>query len=196
MEARVLCNEGLRIMRRARDKSHGVAHVFHIFDNLNYLLDKNPTLKSKINFDVLILAICWHDVWISTQKPRNVLHIIYMQFVEGVKSAAIFDTVATIKNFDPSTRILTKYVIRKHSSIQFLPAFVLEAKILFDLDKIEMWNYRRFFTLQKNIVSTKEFYQKYVVRLYMNYSEKMGLYFRELETVFRKNSKKFWRKVS
>jgi hypothetical protein len=191
-----ICETGLSKMRHAKDRSHGISHIFHILNNLDYLINSNPTFRAKINFDILLPAICWHDVWISNQNPKNIVKIIYFQMVEGLKSAHLFDEEATKLKLDEYLKRMIKYVIRKHSSFQLLPAFVIEAQVLFDLDKIEMWNYKRFFKLDEGLVTKKEFYQKYIVRFYFTYSEKMGLYFKELEEVFKKNSRKFWKKIS
>jgi len=190
-----LAEIGIHKMSEAKDKSHGVYHVYHIFDNLNYLLSCNSEIRRKINFDVLILAICWHDVWISTQTPKNIFNIIYLQVVEGISSAKIFKKEADKIQLDRLIRDNTYYVIRKHSSFQILPAFMLEAQILFDLDKLEMWNYKRFFKLGTKLVAQKQFYQKSIVRLYYSYSQKMGLYINDFENKFKKISNKFWKKM-
>ncbi len=191
----LLCKAGLKIMSLAKDKSHGVYHIYHLFDNLDYLINSNKEVKDKINFETLIMAICWHDVWISNQNPKSVLQIIYYQMIEGIRSANMFNDEASKIRLDILTKGMVRYVIRKHSSFQVLPAFLIEAQILFDLDKIEMWNYKRFFKFGTEMVGKKEFYQKYIVRFYLSYSEKMGLYFKDLEKVFKKNSRNFWKKV-
>ena len=40
-----LCDIGLKKMSKASDKSHGLNHVFHILDNLNYLVIKTEELS-------------------------------------------------------------------------------------------------------------------------------------------------------
>ena len=36
------------------------------------MLNKNKEIKNKINFDILLLAVCWHDVWISNKKLAKI----------------------------------------------------------------------------------------------------------------------------
>ncbi len=179
----------LKKMSHSKNQHHDVEHVYRMFDDLSHLLDINPKLLKKINFQVLLPAICWHDVWISRRQTNGFLELLWHQFLEGRGSANLFSLYAK-EIIPPSLVDQIAYCIRKHSSIQFLPTFNLEAKILADLDKLEMWNICRFLDKDKTMVSKKSLYSKYLVRAYYKYSWYAGLSFNELNprfSVLKKN---------
>ena len=152
-------------------------------------------VKQKIDFQVLLLSICWHDVWISKRIPKNLIHLTFHQIVEGLGSALIFKKYALKAKLNKKLLRSVYYAIRKHSSFQVIPPFTLEAKILIDLDKLELWNNYRFFNSKLSMVSNKEFYQKYLVRFYYFYSSKVGLYFKALDKNFRRKMNTFWKEI-
>ncbi len=173
----------LNKMSHSKNQHHDVLHVYRMFDDLGHLLDLNKKLLNKINFQVLLPAICWHDIWISKKQANSFLELLWHQLLEGRGSSRLFSLYA--KELIPSSLVnQIAYCIRKHSSIQFLPTFNLEAKILADLDKLEMWNICRFLDKDKTIVSKKSLYSKYLVRAYYKYSWYVGLSFSELNPRF------------
>lgn len=185
---------GLDLMSQSQDPHHNEYHIYHILDNLSYLLTNITGLKSKIKFDVLIPAICWHDVWIANHTAHNIFELIFHQIVEGKKSANVWSKYS--RNLLPNKLVSQiHYCIRKHSSFQLLPPFNLEAKILIDLDKLEVWNIHRFLGNRKTLVSQKEFFTRYVVRMYYLYSWYAGLYFRVLENKLDKLSSSLWSSI-
>jgi hypothetical protein len=190
-----LCQTALNLMKSTGDVVHGIKHIESILKNLDFLI-KDKKLKKKINFSILLRSICWHDVWISGKKTGNIPKLIYFQFIEGLKSAYIFKSYAKKVNLEKSLTTNVFYAIRKHSSFQILPTFQMEARILVDLDKLEIWNHVRFFDPKAEFLSKKEFYQKYLVRFYYFYNSKIGLYFKELDRTFKRSVKKFFSQIS
>lgn len=187
----IACQRGIDLMSDGTDPHHNDNHVYRIFDHLDYLLIATPKLRSLISFDILIPAICWHDVWISKHTAHNIFELIYFQLVEGRKSASSWlEYSSNLLELDHINNI--HYCIRKHSSVQLVPPTTLEAKILIDLDKLEVWNINRFIKKENTLVSHKELYSKYIVRFYFQYSWYSGLYFRELDKILNTLRNNFW----
>lgn len=182
---------GLKLMSKSKDPHHNDSHIYHILSNLSYLLSSIPGLKQKIKFEILIPAICWHDVWIANHTAHNLFELLLHQAVEGRQSAKMWTNYAS-RIFNSAYVSQVAYCIRKHSSLQFLPPFNLEAKILIDLDKLEVWNIYRFLGHRQTLVSQREFFTRYLVRLYYLYSWYAGLYFRVLENRLNKLSTLLW----
>src|SRR3989344_7636142 len=130
-----LCKTALNLMKQGIDPIHNERHIESLISNLNFLLKKSENLKQKIDFQVLLLSICWHDVWISKRIPKNLIHLTFHQIVEGLGSALIFKKYALKAKLNKKLLRSVYYAIRKHSSFQVIPPFTLEAKILIDLDK-------------------------------------------------------------
>ncbi len=186
-----LCYNGVAAMAKSHDPHHDRTHIEKILSDLDYLLTLVPNLGSRINFGVLLPAICWHDIWISRQKSRGITHLIYQQIVEGRQSAKIF--LASSADQIPSSQLKSiAYTIRKHSSLQFLPPLTLEAKILIDLDKLELWNIFRFLGKKNTLQSQKTLYARCVVKWYFIYSSRIRLYFKELDQKLNNKIKTFW----
>lgn len=177
------CIDGIEIMKHGEDPHHNTDHIDNILGHLDYLLISNPRIAQNINFAILLPAICWHDVWIAGHVARNIMHLTYLQIVEGRKSASMWHKYSVNKFSEDHARKI-KYCIRKHSSFQIFPTFTVDAKILIDLDKLELWNAHRFLDKKKTLVSHKELYSRYVVRFYLQYSWYAGLYFSELNKKF------------
>lgn len=138
------CQEGLRRMNISRDPFHDNSHVTGILANLDQFLTENRELSiSKINFPVLLLAICWHDVWKSQGNFTNRKNTVFREFYEGVGSMRIFSKSSNGFSLPPDVIRKTKYAIRKHSTFQLFPKRTLESKILYDMDSLEVWDFGR-----------------------------------------------------
>lgn len=135
------CREALFIMKKSNDPIHDLKHVENVFKNIDIFLKNNK--GRTVDFDVLILAVCWHDVYKATNGSNKICRLIYNQFVEGIASSKIFRKNAKKYNFSRKFSRQVCYAIRKHSHIQFLPRMTVEARILYDGDKIDSNNYMR-----------------------------------------------------
>jgi hypothetical protein len=191
-DVKKICLDGLDIMEQTIDPIHDREHIENIFDHLDYLLTQAPKIKKSIAFDVLLMAICWHDAWKSGKNAKNPIYLIYHNLFEGLGSSKLFKKY-TLKNV--SNRKSAKsaaYAIRKHSMLQFLPTRTIEAKILMDLDTIELWNPKRlnkdpdsFFIYNRKIYKkATEMYYRYIARktTYLNNLEE--LLDKEMKNVF------------
>lgn len=190
-----LCDSGSKIMKNSVDQIHDLSHVEKLLDELDYLINQISNLKKQINYEVLLLAICWHDTWNTNKKITNLFQLITYQVFEGFGSANLFKKYATQVNLDKHILRKTYYCIRKHSSFQIIPPLSVEAKILIDLDKLELWNFFRFFRGKSAYQSNKAVFDKYLVRLYYFYSSKVGMYFKTLEKNFSEKTLDFWQRL-
>jgi len=131
-------------MRGTLDPLHNQNHVYSILDSLSEFLDQNAEVKlSRIDFDALLPAICWHDIWKSTKNPAKKRAVIFHNVAEGIGSMRLFSRYAARFPLTLTQTSKIKYAIRKHSSFQILPKRTLEARILYDLDSLELWSFPR-----------------------------------------------------
>lgn len=175
------CRDALLIMKNSKDTSHDLKHVENIFSNINLVI--NDLNNIKINFDVLVLAVCWHDVWKASYKYKGLWNLLYRQVVEGISAANLFKK--RVKRYKLSDNINKNvyYAIRKHSQLQFLPIITVEAKLLDDADKIDAVNYKRLQNTElEKIMLKKSLYIKFVIWYFdrhtfkLNYSENISIY--------------------
>ena len=146
-----MCEAGIEISRKSVSPLYDERHTFGILGNLDKLLKESGEIeKTKINLNVLLLAVCWHDVWKTKRFPLNILSLILNQAREGVGSMGMFSNVAEAFGLDPATAKKTKYAIRKHSSLQIFPLKSVESKILKDMDGLEEWSLDRLRPLREN----------------------------------------------
>lgn len=117
-----------------------------MLDDLDRMMTQEKSIDwKKINYEVLLLSIFWHDVWKSLKQPTNKRKMIYQNFWDGMGSMRVFGKRAKLFSIDKPTVREVKYAIRKHSGIQFLPKTTIESKILRDLDRLEEWSVNRLF---------------------------------------------------
>jgi len=148
-----LCEEGIEIMRSTVDPIHNEEHIFRILHDLDrFLKEEDQIDQSKINFEILLLSICWHDVWKSGRFPTNPISLLLDQILEGSGSARIFAKRARTTSL--GTRLVRSvvYSIRKHSRFQILSIKTPEAKILKDLDNLEEWSLEKLNSLKEKFL--------------------------------------------
>ena len=138
------CLEAIDRMYRSTDPFHNETHVFSILDSLDIFLSENSQVKNVyINFDILLQAVCWHDVWKSVRTHKNTRALIFHNVAEGLGSMRIYSRYAKGVKINKSTTTGVRYAIRKHSSLQFFPKNTLESRILYDLDNLEVFSFER-----------------------------------------------------
>lgn len=143
-EVIVWCNKGIEIMTESRDPLHDEKHIFSLLDNLSVFLREEREVKNlKIDFCVLLLAICWHDVWKSRRFPSNIFKFIYHYFGEGWGSRRVFLRAVSDVEILEGIAGEVGYAIRKHPGKQWFKHKSIESKILWDLDTLDGWNIRR-----------------------------------------------------
>ena len=133
---------GLKIMRNSRDPVHDIEHVEALQSNCADFLTETRT---KIDSLVMDLAIIFHDTWKAKHRPpKNPFKQVYSELYEGLGSMLIFSNAAAKVNLDAGTTKRVMYAIRKHSTGNIFPRRTTEAKLLWDLDYLEMWNPEKF----------------------------------------------------
>jgi hypothetical protein len=188
------CFDGIEVMGKSIDPHHNNSHVDNLLNYLDILLISNPAVGKTIDYNILLPAICWHDVWVSQRQAKSPMELVIHQIAEGRGSANMWNKYAQGKmSSDYVNRI--RYCIRKHSSLQLLPTFTIEAKILIDLDKLDLWNIARFLGKDKHLASQKKLYSRYIVQAYYQYSWYAGLYFAELNNQLDLLRNMFWAEI-
>jgi len=149
-----LCKEAIQTMKKSRDLLHKDNHIFRLLDSLDKLLEKDQKLdKSQIDIEVLLLSICWHDAWRAKRVPRNYFLMFFDDLFEGIGSMFMFAKSAKEANLSKNLANQVKYAIRKHSRFQILPIKTTEAKILSDVDYLDLFSMERANTLKRKYLS-------------------------------------------
>lgn len=176
------CNFAINYMAEGTDPLHNQYHVLRIVSDLVTMHQECQDIEwEKINFDVLLLSICWHDAWISHFNPQSKKSGTFGRVYEGYGSMRLFNKWGKKFSLPPLLMKKVKYCIRKHSLVQIFPRLSTEAKILHDLDKLDEWSIDRLQGSYGQISSLLELSPK-TIRLYKFYFEHLML---------RKNGKGF-----
>ena len=190
-------------MERSIDPSHDVKHIENVLNNLDEFLESGEVNPSKINFEVLLVAICWHDVWKSARMPDNILSVLFNQIWDGWGSARIFKKEAKLRDGEKKNLEKVFWVIGNHPrdmTIHVPCKMYLETKILKDMDRLERWNIKRhgdFFKKLRIIRGTKN--QKFIDWMVRFFQKKYTLwsdsdrkyYFRWSKDEFRKRKDQY-----
>jgi hypothetical protein len=152
-----LCHEGIAYMRDSLDVNHNHTHVELLLDNLTQFLKYEPEIK--LNYPILLPAICWHDVWKASRvMGTGKIKLLYENIYDGKGSEKMFRAYAKEIRLRIELLEPIAYCIRSHSSVSSLfpksrvitntaklrRIGVAEARVLRDLDALEVWNIRRF----------------------------------------------------
>jgi hypothetical protein len=151
-QTKKLFDAGLKIMSKSRDLVHEREHVLDILSLLDQLIQNEKSIDlSRINLDVLLPAIVWHDVWMAV-KPMSssIPKYIFERLYEGAGSARMFMQQASLIDVDRETCDQIARCVRRHSylftnkiSLRLIKPKRLEIKILQDLDRLDLWTEKR-----------------------------------------------------
>lgn len=199
-----LCKEAIAKMERSKDVLHNEKHIFCLLTNLDLLLENETTIKkSEINFDVLLLAIYWHDVWRSNRLPRNFFSMIFDEIFEGLGSMLLFSKRAKEVKLPGKPTSKVKYAIRKHSRFQVFPLRSREAKILHDIDDLDLWSTTKLKALEKIYLKNPKKINPYMIKLarfyydhFMAKTKPSTYHFQWAREEFRKRKKIFVKRVN
>jgi hypothetical protein len=140
--ARESCEIALKRMAESRDVLHDQNHILRMYDLLDqFLANEKGVSKILINFDVLLVAISWHDVWKATRRGKSFFDFLYSLYWDGFGSARIF--IKHNHNLEPKVFNQTYYAVRRHGPPRWFLKKTLELKILRDLDGLEEWSLMR-----------------------------------------------------
>lgn len=172
---REACNYGLDYMSHATDLMHNQHHPQRILDDLHRMRTECSEINwPKVDFNVLLLSICWHDTWVSRFDLKNKRKGAFGRLYEGIGSMRILNRKSKQLMLDPKVIKKVKYAIRKHSYLQFMPRLTIESKILHDLDKLEEWSIKRLYLGMGSVQSLLSFTPN-TIHLYKFYFEHVML---------------------
>lgn len=175
-----LCKKGLEKMEESIDPAHNQEHVENILDNLDKFLESGEIKGGKINFEILLVAICWHDVWKSTRMPDDVRSVFINQIWDGWGSARIFKKEVKLNKEERKKLKKVFWIIGNHPrdmTIRVPFRIYLETKILRDVDRLERWNLQRHTDFFKKLVTARDIAsQKWIKWLIKFYREKYALW--------------------
>lgn len=198
-----LCKDGIELMRQGRDPNHNETHVFRILNDLDNFLKQEPQGGTNdVNFEVLLLAICWHDSWRSQKAPKNLFAMFFCLLWDGWGSMLMFRKRARGNGLSKELVDQVSYAIRKHAHYQVLPLKAWEAKILKDLDNLEIWSLERLEILKKIYLKQGKIEQKLVrlARFYFDHfmakTNKSAFYFDWSKNEFLERRKVYKEEVS
>lgn len=136
------CKTALEKMSKSEDVLHDLGHIARIFDLLDeFLINETRVRKDQINFEVLLLAISWHDTWKATRRDKRFWNLLFSLYYDGIGSAKIFKKQNKILPIDIFEQAL--FAIARHSPPRLVWYKTLELKILRDLDGLEEWSIER-----------------------------------------------------
>jgi hypothetical protein len=163
---KILMDKAVEFMSNSKDPGHGMEHINTLLIETDQFF-KSTGNKFKIDREILVLALYWHDVWKSQIKP-NWGNYLFLQLYEGLGSMFMFKTHARTVDLEPEKIRCVSYAIRKHSAFQGLRARTLEAQLLWDVDTLDAWNTHRTHTALHNLgrinISAFDSYIRYMKR--------------------------------
>jgi len=188
-----LCEEGLRRMNESVDVTHTPEHIERI---LTLYAQYKPKVKTKeFREDVFLTAVLWHDAWKAQFGSNGYLRAAYAQVMEGILSARLFRHEARKYTDDSDFINSVSYAIRKHSQIQFLPLQTPESKLLWDLDKLDKWEPKRFSEIKDEFFATKSKLGRKLFKIYMNMDSDKGIHNVWLRSEFNKRKNAYFEAV-
>lgn len=138
------------MMKKGSDPTHDVRHVKRLTKMAKDLV-KAEKLEARVNMEMLMLAIVWHDSWTAKNVPKNFFQMLWQYIYEGWGSARIFIREAKREGLEERKIKKIAYAIRKHPSSCWRGPKSLEGKILRDVDNIDQWKWKRIAGLVKEM---------------------------------------------
>ncbi len=189
---KIMLDKAVEFMTNSKDASHGMEHINSLLRETNQFF-KSTENKFAIDQDILLLALYWHDVWKSQIKP-SWGNYLFLQLYDGLGSMLMFKKYARAVSLSPEIIRSVSYAIRKHSTFQGLPRRTLEAKLLWDVDTLDIWNSQRTQTVFQDLGS----FNITAFDSYIRYMKRTGfrLYFEWTRNEVRKIAPSFFDEMS
>lgn len=176
-----LIDEATLIMSESKDLLHDKGHISRMITDWNTLSDK---INEKVDCDVVVLAICWHDTWLAKNNLPSILGTLFEYVYEGVGSMLLFNKAAKRVGLDEKLRKAVASAIKNHPGLPTSKHKTIESKILWDVDNLETWSWERLVGMykektrkKKKIILTKTYFEVVMKkrlsdRLYFDWSKK------------------------
>jgi len=149
----LFCQKAIRISEKSSDKLHDQHHLERILKNTFIFLDENQNLK--IDYEILFISICWHDVWKNNFSSNNLVKLFSNYFLDGIGSVFIFIPYTIKYKITIKTVLGATYAILFHPRFNILPILSVEAKILRDLDMLDEFSEERLIEIEKMLLEKK-----------------------------------------
>ena len=196
----LLCLRGIVAMENKIDPLHNRGHVARMIKDALILV---KTEEIKTDWSVLLMAICWHDVWTAKNVPKNIFGFMREYVWDGFGSAIMFDREAGKFGLDEEMAKKVEEAIKKHPTLHMGKHETVEEKILWDVDNLETWSWKRVKPLEKELIREKRGRKKNrQVRLakfyFDNFMKKRNgknLYFAWSRMEFEKRKKMYMKKT-
>ena len=137
-----LALEAIARMKASKDPAHDIHHITKIWEDLNKLRKEHEILK-ELNWEVVTLAIVWHDVWVAEHIYESPIGMIWRYLWEGEGSARLFEKRAMEVGLKTEVRKRVVEAIKNHPGVPWVRHRNLEARVLWDLDNLETWSSER-----------------------------------------------------
>src|SRR5512142_2368370 len=111
---KAMLDKAEEFMTNAKDPSHGIEHLNNLLKEANRFF-RSAGDAFKIDKEVLVLALYWHDVWKSQHKPMA-WNYLFHQLYEGWGSMFMFRKYAKMAGLPSTITHAVSYAIRKHSA--------------------------------------------------------------------------------
>lgn len=154
------CRHALAIMEQSNDALHTDKHIQNLFQELDILVGYE---KRSIDYDILLPALCWHDIWYAIQPTtNNTFVIVFRIFYEAYGSAKCF--LGYTKQYPIDQNIIQEIylAIRRHArtGVRFIDHVLntphsYEAQVLRDLDELDVWSIQRLELVKKQLFENK-----------------------------------------
>ena len=188
-----LIKQGIEEMKNSKDILHPVEHIYRIFGM--YATYRKQADSEKIEPTIFLTAVVWHDVWKARLGTRNVVMTAYAQVMEGIMAARLFRNESQKFELEQSFVDQVSYAIRKHSQVQFLPLRTPEAKLLWDLDKLDKWDPARVKDIKETFFAMKNKFWRFLFKLTMMAETERGIHFEWLKEEFATRKKNYFRAI-
>lgn len=177
-----LCMEAIEKMEKSQDVIHDHKHIYRILDSLTGFISssENVRLVREIDFNVLLPAIAWHDVWKYDKNPflwfPVTLTSLLFYNIENPAAARLFLKTARKMKIDESlSRKIFEELKRHGGKLSRLGSNkTLEGKIFLDLDVLDITSPERLNSIKDRYLSGekvswyKYFIAKAAASLFLN----------------------------
>jgi hypothetical protein len=166
-----LGRQAYQLMEKSKDPYHDHTHVDRMLVDIQKFLKESDQAK-KLNPEVAITSVLWHDTWKSGHLANNLIELLHHQWMDGLGSAELFERAAKSAKAEREFIRQVSYAIRKHAQFQFTPVKTLEASVLRDLDDLDLWSTERL----KNGQDFFVFRSPWKIKLFLNTLQKQKLH--------------------
>lgn len=158
-----LCKDAMDIMAKSIDVVHDETHVYRLLDYLDGFMatEEYGDVSGQVDLKALFIAILWHDTWRARRDPKNIFQAFPDMILEEIFSTREFLKAAKKSNLDEKIKQNSRYIIRKHTPLQVFPPKTIEARIMREIDNLDILSLDRLYLIEKKFVCDRPFELRY-----------------------------------